>query len=497
MICTDYQPAYDQAAAAGALTAERRRGSPTSTATAPTSTRTSSSASSTSSPRRAASEYARLLDEAIADGYDGWMEDFGEYTPLDSVSDPGGERLSGHLRPQPATRPSTTAPPTTRRARPTTRCPLPALGLDRRRAVRPGGLGRRPDDRASASTGCARPSPRRSRRAPRGSGSRARTSAASSRSAPTRLDPGAAHALGPARRGLAGDAHAGERRRGAGEGPPAGDRPRPDRQLAALHEAAHPALPVPDGGAAHLSALRPAADAPPGAGVPAATRAPPAAEDEFLLGPDLLVAPVLDPGVTERSLYLPGGRWVDLWRSAPTARAAAGWRCAAREGAARQRDGHRARAARRAAAAGPRRRRPRPAAAEGRHARRRLRQARQRPRHAWPSRATRCGCSRSRAGDTVVALQRGREAALERGATARGRSRSTADRRRTLPASQASLATLRDPFRPCAVDARRPRAARGKLELRPPGRAVLTGQLRPARAVTLAAIACARRPGTR
>ena len=29
--------------------------------------------------------FGRLLDEAIADGYDGWMEDFGEYTPTDSV----------------------------------------------------------------------------------------------------------------------------------------------------------------------------------------------------------------------------------------------------------------------------------------------------------------------------------------------------------------------------------------------------------------------------
>ena len=28
--------------------------------------------------------YSTLLAEAIADGHDGWMEDFGEYTPLDS-----------------------------------------------------------------------------------------------------------------------------------------------------------------------------------------------------------------------------------------------------------------------------------------------------------------------------------------------------------------------------------------------------------------------------
>lgn len=41
-----------------------------------------------------------------------------------------------------------------------------------------------------------------------------------------------------------------------------------------------------------------------------------AVEDAFLFGPDLLAAPVLDPGLTERSVYVPRGKWVDLWRSA-------------------------------------------------------------------------------------------------------------------------------------------------------------------------------------
>jgi alpha-glucosidase (family GH31 glycosyl hydrolase) len=41
-----------------------------------------------------------------------------------------------------------------------------------------------------------------------------------------------------------------------------------------------------------------------------------ARDDEYLLGDSLLVAPVLGPGQTERALYLPAGRWVDLWRSA-------------------------------------------------------------------------------------------------------------------------------------------------------------------------------------
>ena len=40
-------------------------------------------------------------------------------------------------------------------------------------------------------------------------------------------------------------------------------------------------------------------------------------EDQYLLGDDLLVAPVTAPGVKERPVYLPaGGPWIDLWRSA-------------------------------------------------------------------------------------------------------------------------------------------------------------------------------------
>jgi hypothetical protein len=38
-------------------------------------------------------------------------------------------------------------------------------------------------------------------------------------------------------------------------------------------------------------------------------------EDEFLFGPDLLVAPVLTPGATTREAYLPAGAWVDFWRA--------------------------------------------------------------------------------------------------------------------------------------------------------------------------------------
>ena len=40
-----------------------------------------------------------------------------------------------------------------------------------------------------------------------------------------------------------------------------------------------------------------------------------ATDDEFMFGPDLLVAPVLEPGATRRTLYVPNARWFDFWRS--------------------------------------------------------------------------------------------------------------------------------------------------------------------------------------
>jgi alpha-glucosidase (family GH31 glycosyl hydrolase) len=41
-------------------------------------------------------------------------------------------------------------------------------------------------------------------------------------------------------------------------------------------------------------------------------------EDQFMLGPDVLVAPILEPGATERRVYLPEGEWADLWTGMPT-----------------------------------------------------------------------------------------------------------------------------------------------------------------------------------
>ena len=43
-----------------------------------------------------------------------------------------------------------------------------------------------------------------------------------------------------------------------------------------------------------------------------------APKDEYLFGPDFLVAPVIDEG-TQRAVYLPAGEWVDYWTGAEIA----------------------------------------------------------------------------------------------------------------------------------------------------------------------------------
>jgi hypothetical protein len=40
-----------------------------------------------------------------------------------------------------------------------------------------------------------------------------------------------------------------------------------------------------------------------------------ARQDEFMFGPDLLAAPVIEPDARQRKLYLPQGDWVELWRA--------------------------------------------------------------------------------------------------------------------------------------------------------------------------------------
>jgi alpha-glucosidase len=43
------------------------------------------------------------------------------------------------------------------------------------------------------------------------------------------------------------------------------------------------------------------------------------ADDQFMVGPALLVAPITRPGVEHRHVYLPAGTWHHLWSSEPIA----------------------------------------------------------------------------------------------------------------------------------------------------------------------------------
>jgi sulfoquinovosidase len=90
MICVDYAPAYGQAEAAGALT-ENAAGVP---AVYRYLEFTVSQFDFAAAAGRGF--YGRLLAEAVGDGYDGWMEDFGEYTPLDSRSADGRRGWDAH-----------------------------------------------------------------------------------------------------------------------------------------------------------------------------------------------------------------------------------------------------------------------------------------------------------------------------------------------------------------------------------------------------------------
>jgi len=92
MICESYEPRFGEAVAADALT-RRSDGTPyVYDYTGSTIFRVGQFDMTTRAGRRA---YARLLAEAVEDGHDGWMEDFGEYTPLDAV-DAEGRTGSAH-----------------------------------------------------------------------------------------------------------------------------------------------------------------------------------------------------------------------------------------------------------------------------------------------------------------------------------------------------------------------------------------------------------------
>ena len=83
MISVRYQPLYSQAQSAGALL-ENRAGQPY-----PLHYNQYVTAEVDFTAPAGRALYERLLGEAVANGYDGWMEDFGEYTPPDAVAHDG------------------------------------------------------------------------------------------------------------------------------------------------------------------------------------------------------------------------------------------------------------------------------------------------------------------------------------------------------------------------------------------------------------------------
>jgi sulfoquinovosidase len=86
MICTDYTSAYEEARRRGVLT-RNAAGEPYEYRYTGTSQFLVGQVDFTHPD--AAGFYGDLLDEAVGHGYDGWMEDFGEYTPLDAFGHDG------------------------------------------------------------------------------------------------------------------------------------------------------------------------------------------------------------------------------------------------------------------------------------------------------------------------------------------------------------------------------------------------------------------------
>ena len=95
MICIDYLPEFDDAESLDALI--KNPAGETYTYDYFTSRTFTVSQFDFASPN-GVSAYKTLADEAVRHGYEGWMEDFGEYTPLDAVSWDGATGTAFHNR---------------------------------------------------------------------------------------------------------------------------------------------------------------------------------------------------------------------------------------------------------------------------------------------------------------------------------------------------------------------------------------------------------------
>ena len=309
MICTDYQPVYDEAVARRALT-KTGDGSPYEYRYSSSPTNHFTVGQFDFSAEAGRDLYRRLLAEATEDGHDGWMEDFGEYTPLDSLSENGMDGTEMHnLYPVQyhcaAHEFATAGPrPAVRFQRSgftgSARCaqvvwsgdPTTGWGFD----------GLESQVKAALSMGLSGISTWGS-------------------------DIGGFFALGEnaltpellKRWVQFGAVSPVMRTQRNGVALPSKDRPQVEdddqianwRRWAKLHNQLYPYLVAADRehSRSGLPIMRHLALAHPG------DERASAREDQFLFGPDLLAAPVLRPGQTEREVYLPAGGWVDMWRA--------------------------------------------------------------------------------------------------------------------------------------------------------------------------------------
>jgi alpha-glucosidase (family GH31 glycosyl hydrolase) len=308
MVCESYAAAFGPAAAAGALMRDAGGAPYVYDYTGSTVFRVAQFDFFTLAGRDA---YARLLAEAVAHGHDGWMEDFGEYTPLDAFTADGRPGTETH-NPYPVAYHCAAWDFVRRQPRPLVRF------------QRSGWTGAAPCAQVvwngDPTTGWDFDGLRSAVRGALGLGLSGVSTWGS--------DVGGFFALGDnaltaellARWVQLGALSPVMRTERNGFALPAKVRPQVDdddqlpnwRRWAKLHTQLYPYLRGAEAEyrRAGMPIMRHLVLAHPDD--PVAT----ARDDEFLFGPDLLAAPVLAPGAREREVYLPAGDWVDLWRAA-------------------------------------------------------------------------------------------------------------------------------------------------------------------------------------